>query len=432
MEIDARLRVIPLLFLTLALDARASFAQENASKLLQDFEKRFPPPKKNSAAEEVERLSIALGIDWASDDQSEHPTKEDADAYNQAGVGSWLDSQLKTSDDFIAPPPSRLQEYLQKHQTPLWQLAARLERDVPDWGYDLRNQSPHHPELGLSIRVNRVLLAAALVEERAGHHVEAEQLLEASWSLTRAFSDLPDTLSQIILIAIGKAQVGALRKMSEPSFTWIERMSSDRWWQGLIDSYENEPFVTRLSSESLLPPDAPIFNAEVRGYRNVANRLRELSPCKASKLSDDEIWQPIDEELRAMPSDEENDPQKTAEVFKQFASGLAQRLRRATSLAVDRELTAKILELRQEKAADRKNRWPERLSVTESRVCPEATYDYQSRASTMMIRFKGPISVPGSPALVLPLSFEARPPAPTKTPTHAPLPSPTPEPAANP
>jgi hypothetical protein len=431
MEAAVIRRVLALICLPAALAASPAPAQEGSSKLLQDFEKRFPPTKKNSAAEEVERQSLALGIDWASGADAEHPTKEAADAYNQAAVGAWLDAQLKTSDDFIASAPSKLQEFLANHQTSLWQLVGRLERDVPDWGYELRDKSPNHPELSLTVRVNRVLVAASLVEERAGRHLEAERLLEASWSLARAFSELPDTLSQTILIAVVKLQAGALRKVTEPSFAWLDRMSSDRLWQVVVDSFESEPFVQQLGSD--LPVDEAFFEAKVRGWRRVADNLREISPCKASKLSDDEIGQPIYEELKRIPSDGENDPEKTARIFKEIASpNLGQMLRRSASLAVDRELTAKILQLRQEKAADRKNRWPEKLSVAESSVCPEASYEYQSRGSAMLIRFKGSVVAPGEPALVLPTSFEARSPAPTKTPARAPLPSPTPKPAAKP
>jgi hypothetical protein len=433
MEIAAGLRVIPPLLLTMVLDARAGSAQENASKLLQDFEKRFPATQKNSAAEEVGRQAIALGVDWDSGEDAEHPTKDDAGAYNQAAFGSWLNSQLKTSDDFIAPPPAKLQEFLAKHQAPLWELTGRLEQDAPDWGYDLRDKSHHHPEIGLTVRVIRVLVAAALVEERAGHHVEAEQLLEASWSLVRSFSQLPDSLSQVVLVGLAKLQAGALRKMSQPSFAWIERVSSDRFWQARIDSFQSEPFVQQLGSD--LPLDEAFFEARVRGWRRIADNLREISPCKASKLSDDEIGQPIYEELRKIPSDGENDPEKTAQVFRDIAApNLGQMLRRSASLAVDRELTAKILELRQEKAADRKGRWPEKLVDNQSRVCPDASYEYQLRGQAMMIRFKGGIAQPDAPALVLPLSFEVRAPSqtPTKTPTRTPLPSPTPTPAANP
>jgi hypothetical protein len=428
-------RVLAIFWLLAALAANAASAQESSSKLLQDFEKRFPPTKKNSAAEEVERQAIALGIGWASGPEAEHPAREDKEAYDQAGLSDWLIAQLKTSDDFIAPAPPKLQEYLQKHQSPLWRLAGRLEQDVPDWGYDLRDRRPspngmlpNPPELPLSLALNRLLVAAALVEERAGHHVEAEQLLEASWSLTRAFTELPDLLSRMYTAALIKAQAGGLRKMSQPSFGWIERMSSGQPWRETIEFYENEPFVA-LGSGSEPGAYGALFDAELMGFRALADKLRELSPCKASKLSDDEIGQPIEEAARKLTGDGDNDEETTAVLHRDTSS---QGLRRAASLAVDRELTAKILELRQEKAADRKGRWPEKLSVVGSRVCPEATYDYQSRGSTMLIRFKGSLVPPGAPDLVLPLSFEARPPAPTKTPTRAALPTPTPKPAANP
>jgi hypothetical protein len=132
------------------------------------------------------------------------------------------------------------------------------------------------------------------------------------------------------------------------------------------------------------------------------------------------------EELKRAASEQGANPEQTAQVFKDIsAANVLQTLRRGARLAVDCELTAKILELRFERAADRKNRWPEKLAITQSRICPEASYEYQLRGAAMMIRFKGAVTDPDSPAVALPLSFEARPPRPTPTPTRAPA-TPTP------
>lgn len=104
-------------------------------------------------------------------------------------------------------------------------------------------------------------------------------------------------------------------------------------------------------------------------------------------------------------------------------------IRRAGRLLVDRELTARILEIRQEKAASREARFPGKFSDLESRVCPGSSYEYQSRGGAMAIRFTGPIDDGGGPPLVLPLSFEIRTPRSSPRPTK-PRPALTPRPRA--
>ena len=85
---------------------------------------------------------------------------------------------------------------------------------------------------------------------------------------------------------------------------------------------------------------------------------------------------------------------------------------------MDRELTAKVLELKQEKAASREGSWPAKFYDGDSRVCPGAAYEYQTRGGGMAIRFKGTIDDPSAAALALPLSFEVRAPRPTPTPAR--------------
>jgi hypothetical protein len=137
------------------------------------------------------------------------------------------------------------------------------------------------------------------------------------------------------------------------------------------------------------------------------------------------IWLPMAKELREA-TEPGTDPDQGAEVFKGIATpNFIAALQRNARLPVDRELTAKILELRQERAASREKRWPARFLDTSSTVCPEAHYEYATRGATMTIRFKGSIEDPGSPALVLPLSFEAKAPMPTATPSRTARPAAT-------
>jgi hypothetical protein len=154
-----------------------------------------------------------------------------------------------------------------------------------------------------------------------------------------------------------------------------------------------------------------------RAWTAVIDPLRLLSPCEVSKLSYEEIWKPAQDELdRWQEAKGDTGPNSV------FAAALPNRtgaIRRAGRLLVDRELTARVLELRQEKAASREGRWPEKFSDLDSRVCPGSSYEYQTRGAAMMIRFKGPIDDGGGGPSVLPLSFEVRAPRPTPTPTRA-------------
>ncbi|HSP94568.1 MAG TPA: hypothetical protein VLU06_08445 [Thermoanaerobaculia bacterium] len=298
-----------------------------------------------------------------------------------------------------------------------------LERDVPQWDSDPQAKPRDLSGPGLASRLAKILTAAALVEERAGHHVQAGDLLEATWSLTRSFSGQNDQLSQLIAVALGRFQAGALRKMSEPPVQWLDRMSAVEPWRGMLDAIEanHRPRVTDDAG-----PDET-RKAYDRAWSAVIDALRQLSPCEVSKLSYEEIWKPAQDELdRWQEAKGDHGPKSI------FAVALPNRtaaIRKAGRLPVDRELTAKILEIRQEKATSREGRWPEKFSDLDSRVCPGSSYEYQTRGAAMVIRFKGPIDDGGGGPLVLPLSFEVRAPRPTPTSTRA-QPTITPRPRA--
>lgn len=402
---------------------------EGPAKWLGELEKKFPPADKNAAAEQVERLALALGVDRKTESKvpDDHPAKEDLDLYRQAGFLSWLQAQVKTSDDSIAPPSPGLKGFLERQQSVLSHMVSVLLRDVPDWGFHARERPFSPPDLMLVVRVNHILLSAALVEEHAGRHADAGQLLEASWSLTQSLASRPELISQLISISLSKLQMGVLRKMAEPSFEWLDRMSGDEPWNQVIDSFENDPLVVRAAVDTP-PPPGSFLDTWSRGLRAAGEEVRERPACQLSNLSVEDMWEPVHRELAKWKEEGKNTDQ-AAEVFMQgSAENFLQLLRRAARLRVDREFTAKILELRQEKAAARDHRWPARFLDTGSGACPEAQYQYEPRGATMVVRFRGSIEDPAAPALVLPLSFEARAPRPTPTPTHPPRRAPTPAP----
>ena len=404
--------VVAVLALMIARSSIRAQIQEGSPRWLEDFEKRFPPIKKNAAAEDVERLSLALGLDpWPSDSGAEHPTQEDQEAYRQAGAGGWLDEQVKASDDSIAAPPAKLKEFLEKRRSVLQRVVGLLEKEIPEWGFDLHESPKERRDLILAINLGRILLSAALVEEQLGHHAGAGELLDASWSLYRSMSSAPDLMPQLIATAIGSRQAGVLRKMTEPGFEWANRLAGDSPLARVIEAFRVDPLIAYVRM-GRSPGQDSFSDPYQRAWNAFADRVAELSSCELPKRSYEEIRQSV--EVRSANSEQA----EQLRIVKEIAlPNLMNALHRAARLAVDLELTAKILELRQEKAALRRGRWPEKFFDVDSRVCPGASYEYQPRGMSMSIRFKGSIAEPAP--LVLPLSFEARAPRPTPTSTPA-------------
>lgn len=424
----------------LCLAAAALAAQEGPAKWFEDFSKRFPPAAKNAAAEDLQTLSLALGFDSRGAGGDQHPTAEDLDANRQLGFGSWLDAQIKTSDDLIGKPPPLVVEFLQKRESSLWHVVGLLEREVPEWGFDPDAQYDYqqHPELLFVAQLNRFLLAAALIEERAERHDQAADLLEASWSLYRSIASRPELIYQLIAASVAKAQAGALRKMSEPRFDWVDRMSGDDPRKSMMEAWQSDkPLAVHRGAMALDNRDSFWLSGYdslwLRGYTAVASDMQDLSVCEISRLSSEQIWKPATEEFQRW-KEKSGESGSQATILEMSFPSLTEAFRRVSRLLVDRELTAKILGLRQEKAVARPKRWPEKLFDTESRVCPGTEYEYQTRGAGMSIRFKGSVAEPGAPALVLPLSFEAMAPRPTPspTPTRRPSPTPTPRPSLTP
>jgi len=119
--------------------------------------------------------------------------------------------------------------------------------------------------------------------------------------------------------------------------------------------------------DALQPPSAQAVHAATeesarayaRAWSATTDRLRELSPCEVSKLSEEEIWRPA-KEVIGLSIEAGGDPGLQT-LLNVAVPDKTSAIRRAGRLLVDRELTAKVLELRREKAASRDGRWPEKL-----------------------------------------------------------------------
>ncbi len=379
------------------------------------------PIERNAAAEVLVERGGELGIPF--EQAARAATSEDSVAYAQSGAGAWLESQLGIPDESIGEPPQALKHYLEERKEALEAVVSALERQPPDWGMDERNKNGtvNTPALGASIRLQSVLLAAALIETRAGREIEAERLLEASWSLARPAAEAPLLITQLIAVRSGGWQAGVLRKMPNAPLPWIDRFSSDRSWSDMLEAYAAD--MEPRDSQGLLPPSWE--EVARKAPSAIAVGLKKLGPCEGANLDDEGIWKLAERDL--FPS---SDPVtlQARDVYREMIPDMLNFVRRAGRLAADRELTLEILRLRQAKDQDAEERWPARMENVVSSVCPSADYVYRADAGGMEIHFEGTAPAPTG-GFLLPLSFRSVEARKTKAPATPASPPLTPTPA---
>ena len=378
--------------------------------------------KQNAAADRVVEFSRGLGIDFDEKNQkSEHPDPADVAAFTRAGFGAWLDAQITNDSDEIAAPPAALQEFLHDRRDAVWNVVSALEKNAPEWDATV-DQEGMNPRLLPTIRLAKMILALALVEERGKNRIDGGRALEASWSLGRSLASDSNLLSQILSVAIEKLQAGVLRKVKDAPLQWQSRLATDGPWNRMLEAVAHEGRY----GDKLSGVEAAMFEeVAAKAFVALSDALRKVGPCELSTMSDDDIWKPAAQVLSAETSAEKRE---IRDMYGQIAlPGLANPLRRAARVEVDRELTLKLLQLRLEKESSRDRRWPAELTESWSMVCPGVAYAYRADRDGVDIRFEGSVDTPSS-GPVLPLEFrsgKAR--IVVSKPTPAPEPTPTPE-----
>ncbi len=377
--------------------------------------------ERNAAADRVAEKALAIGIDFdEGNPDAPRPAPVEVQALGDAAPGSWLFAQVQTPDDRIAEPPAALREWLESHDQPLAAIVAVLEKDSPEWKVtgDELAQKPSLPFLAI-IRLEKVLLALALSEERHGESALAASALEASWSLGKSVALRPTMIDQIIAVAIDKFQAGALRKIPDPPLQWIGRMGGNDTWERMLDAIAVD---FRFAGDSTFSDSSdPWVEISRKLPKALSDALRKRSPCEASLMSEDQMTQIVEREFSIPSSAEISEIRRIA--LSIILPSILSASRRAARLSVDRELSLKVLELRLERAASREKEWPSKLVLDVSAVCPEATYAYRRDGNAMALEFVGSVDSPSS-GPVLPLVFHstsaAAAPGPSQTPPEAP------------
>ncbi|MEO8430119.1 MAG: hypothetical protein ABI592_01330 [Acidobacteriota bacterium] len=392
------------LLTALAVSDRASAAQiPEPSAFRSAYEAQFPTAGASAGALALEDLAAKVGVPLAPrapaeagslglkpryDTGRSEPTAEAAKEQKEHGplAGTYLSAEIASPREHIGDPSPDVLRYFDNHSAVLDEIRAVLlgEADI-SWEVDVSQgvRGPAPNLLGI-IRMERLLLARALLEARGGRADEALRTVEASWRLNEALASRPELISQLVAVSGARLLAGVLRKIDAPAFGWAERLRSGSILAGTVAAFENE--VWEVSSDrSDLTGEEGVFG---RALQRIGEEFRSRSRCGWTSSALQEI---AAEAFRAEAQDED-DP-----IFPIAMPSLLGSLVRVARFEVDAELTALVVDARIERDAVRGRHWPGRLLTLGSGVCPKQAWTYTVlKSGTVRIAFEG--SFPEDPS----------------------------------
>lgn len=411
----------------------------SAASLRSAFEAQFPKSEASAAALELERLGALVGVELApkvqlppaakssgEEDQAREaegektvadderpavpvlkaqenrarPSAEAAAAYQAVvgALGGFLDRELKRTEERVGAPPPAVERFLADHEAELAAIESVLLRERSlQWEMDVsRKTDAPLPNLLGQVRLQRLLVARALLEMGRTEADAAEQTLEASWRLNEALSARPELISQLIVVAVAKYHAGAVRKLDAPAAGWADRLRSQKLFLGYLAAIQNE-FWWVSNTDDLTGEEG----AWGRALRAMAEELQARDLCSWTPKGLQQAWE------RAV-----NDQYATGDPARTLVDILVPNLTSSFALwrryLVDAELTSLVLDARAERAASRERVWPGKLFTLGAGICPQERWTYQPSAKgTATLAFLGSLAEEESPGIRLPLTFTA-------------------------
>jgi hypothetical protein len=411
-----------------------------------EFEAQFPKAEATAAALELERLAALLGIELApkleprppaedpregeeTEDQAQEadgeetaadvettptpvlevqenrarPSAEAAAALQTVQLGGFLDRELKSPQERVGAPPRPVERFLTDHEGELEAIESLLLREENlQWEMDVTPKADFHiPNTLGQMRLQRLLVARALLEMRRGETDGANRTLEASWRLNEVLSARPELISHLIVVAVAKYHAGALRKLVAPAAGWADRLRSLKLLLGYLAAFQNE-FWFVWDTDDLTGEEG----AWGRALRGMAEELQARDPCSWTPKTLEQAWEHAFDDQYAT-----DDLDRTW--LATIALNLTNVIARWGRYLVDAELTALVLDARTERAASREKTWPGKLFTLGAGICQESWTYRASAKGTVTIAFqKSPLGEGATPGITLPLTFTAGVPTP--------------------
>jgi hypothetical protein len=402
----------------------------------EQFRKQFPLTEANNSALKLEELTAKLGVPvgprykttptrYLHSSGYEAKAKEFQDI--QKDIDNYLNSQLGKPTDEIDIPPEKLQKYLSSNASALNAVQNHvLESELPQWEADdisNYNAADALPSWLSSVNFQRVLTLNILEKTRLGRNKEALRSLEVSWKLNQALVKRHELIPRLVAIIVARLQTASMRKIPNLPPVWqsrIERNIKYNLFQSFLTSLEGESFYfsntartinPRIYYENYVPSSALTssdFNLFIPSYMQfffVANSDYYINPTDSIdlpllypihrpyfRLVGVDSWDKMNRTARELHKEYlcSFEPEEFAKKYKiapawwnTADTSLVDQWRKVIKMAVQMELTQKILQIKQ--IAAKQGNWPQKIpGIESSAICKDAKWVYQVSQNGIM------------------------------------------------
>jgi len=376
---------------------------------------RYPATEANVAALELERLAALLGVNIAPRqyDDRVRPTGEQKQALaelKEAVFGIYLQPQLEQAiRGAIDTPPPVLTAYMADHDQQLANLRRHLiEGPVPEWESDLsRLWDAPLPNLLGHIALQKVLTSVALAHLNEGDVEGALESVEAAYRLSRSLHDSPVLISQLILIAGTRLQLGVLRHVPEVPQSLIERIEGHDYRRSFLTAMKYEGWVLLYSDPSAFSDThdpwwiQTVVSPALRPYARLC--LADVSDAWRERVVNLERVDALcDFDLASQGARMEIPIPRWNSIGDAFVLNMPGAVDRVARLELDLELTRLLFEADARRTADGGS-WPTDLPAHRvSEACPNDRWVYTANDEGMRIDFSREIEWPGQLGPILP------------------------------
>lgn len=385
--------------------------QPELDRKLSELQKQFPHEPTNASALKLELVVSGLGLDISTRDSGRiRVEKETAQANTKVreDAFSYLDVQLARPSAYIDAPPKSVMDYLALKKTQFDAVEDQLLHEpIPKWEVNVADLDLRLPNLLELMALEKFLILRALSEHQAGHSAEADKNREAAWNLNESLWKRPEFISMLVAGGMERYEMGAARKM-DVSPQWIERFASHDYARHFRTALLSETCTMNIharrrsrdeteSAEMLLLRSAPL-----QPYlRLCAVNLTDRNAADAESV----LLHPICDFAEA--SSEKSMPLPLAfwNILRSEEPGpMSRAWSRFARLTLDRELTQKILELKEQR--DRTGQWPVSIPSGSGSACSDSEWKYTvAPEGHVTMEFARKLQWADAVGLILPLQF---------------------------
>lgn len=365
---------------------------------IADFIAKCPVQEDSPAAVALDASALKLGFSLRTNDAKSVPASRAKAWEAVSALAGKYPQLLESPQPPMAAPPEPLARFLSENAAVIQDIREKLHAEVPRWRMDLRKGFGYElPNLLGQLDLTRVLVSDCLAARAVGENARALDDLDAAWRLSEGLSERPELISQLIVIAMRKILVVAIRSLDGAPPIWQERLRSWNPERGLVSSFQAEASMwgAVLNNKNLdwtLGRDPSMLSRfqETLGRPYLRLSMASTQECELHMVqiflktglcaSEEAINHAGESSLEEIP--------RWNIIGGIAIPNLSNAWLRVKYLRIQMELTQKVLELKT--VRDAHGAWPVQVPGIEKSFCPQEHWTYTVMPDgTMSIAYSG-------------------------------------------